>query len=190
MLSYNELKKGTIFVLDGEPWKVLEYEFLRMQQRKPVTKCKIVNLVDGKIVERAFHSSESFEEAEIVREEVKYLYTSKNEYWFCKKDDPSKRFTLKEAVLGNAGKFLKANTIVTALKFGELVISVEADIKMDLLVKDAPPSIKGNTAQGGTKKVTLETGAEVDVPLFIDAGDIVRVNTETGLYVERMEKAK
>lgn len=190
MLAYNELKKGTIFVLDGEPWKVLEYEFLRMQQRKPVTKCKIVNLVNGKIVERAFHSSESFEEAELIREELKYLYNNRDEYWFCKKDDPSKRFALKEIVVGPAGKFIKANSIVIARKFKDQIISIEADIKMDLVVKEAPPGIKGDTAQGGTKKVTLETGAEIDVPLFVNAGDTVRVNTETGTYYERVEKGK
>ena len=190
MLTYNELKKGTWFILDGEPYEVLEYEFLRMQQRKPVAKCKIKNLINGKIVERAFHQNESFEEAELPKEEIKYLYHHRDEFWFSAKDNPAQRFTLKEEQLGPAAKFLKPNSPVTAIKFDDKVISVLSPIKVDLKVKEAPPGIKGDTAQGGTKKVVLETDAEVDVPLFVNTGDTIRVNTETGTYVERVEKGK
>ncbi len=190
MLAYNELKKGTIFVLDGEPYEVLEYEFLRMQQRKPVTKCKIKNLISGKIVERAFHQNESFEEAEMIREEIKYLYNNRGEYWFSAKDNPAQRFTLKEEILGEPAKFLKSNSMVTALKFGEKIIGIKPAIKVDLKVKEAPPGFKGDTVTGGSKKVVLETGAEINVPLFVNTGDVVRVNTETGDYVERMEKSR
>lgn len=190
MLAYNELKRGIIFILDGEPCEVLEYEFLRMQQRKPVTKCKVRNLISGKIVERAFHQNESFEEADLVREEIKYLYNNKGQYWFCTKDNPANRFFLTEEQVGTPGKFLKSNSLVTAIKFGDRIISVKPAVKVDLVVKDAPPGFKGDTATGGSKKVVLETGAEVNVPLFVNTGDIIRVNTETGDYVERMEKSK
>lgn len=189
-LAYNELKKGTIFVMDGNPYEVLEYEFLRMQQRKPVTKCKIKNLISGKIVEQAFHQNESFEEAEIVKEEIKYLYSNRGEYWFCAKDNPAQRFSLKGDILGEPVKFLKANTLVIALKFGDKIMGIRPPIKVDLKVKDAPPGFKGDTATGGSKKVVLETGAEINVPLFVNTGDIIRINTETGEYVERMEKSK
>ena len=190
MLAYNELKKGTIFVMDGDPYEVLEYEFLRMQQRKPVTKCKIKNLISGKIVERAFHQNESFEEAEIVKEEIKYLYNNKGQFWFSAKDNPANRFFLTEEQAGESGKFLKANTLVTALKFGDKIMAIRPPIKVDLKVKEAPPGYKGDTATGGSKKVVLETGAEINVPLFVNAGDVIKVNTETGEYVERMEKSK
>ena len=190
MLTYNELKKGMIFILDGEPYEVLEYEFLRMQQRKPVAKCKIKNLISGKIVERSFHQNESFEEAEMVKEEVKYLYNNRGQYWFSAKDNPANRFMLSEDVVGPTGQFLKANTLVIAIKFGEKIISIKPPIKVDLKVKEAPPGFKGDTATGGSKKVILETGAEINVPLFVNTGDIIRVNTETGEYTERMEKAK
>lgn len=190
MLAYNELKKGVIFVMDGQPYEVMEYEFLRMQQRKPVTKCKIRNLITGKIVEQAFHQNESFEEADIVKEEIKYLYNNRGQFWFSAKEDPSKRFFLTEERVGTQGKFIKANTIVIALKFGDQIIGIKAPIKVDLLVKEAPPGFKGDTASGGGKQVTLETGAVITTPLFVNAGDLVRVNTETGEYVERMEKSK
>lgn len=190
MLAYNELRKGVIFVMDGEPYEVMEYEFLRMQQRKPVTKCKIKSLLSGKILERAFHQNESFEEADIIREEVKYLYNNRGGFWFANKDNAANRFMLPEELIGTAGQFIKPNALVTAYKFGDKIIAIKPTIKVDLKVKDAPPGYKGDTATGGTKKVTLETGAIVDVPLFVNTGDIVRVNSETGLYVERMEKSK
>ena len=190
MLTYNELKVGTIFTLDGEPYEVLEYEFLRMQQRKPVAKTKILNLLNGKIVERNFHQNENFEEAEIDRVPVKYLYNHKDQFWFSAKDNPANRFMLKEATLGSKSQFMKPNTEVTALKWGEKIISIQIPIKIDLKIKEAPPGIKGDTAQGGSKVAILETGAKVDVPLFVNTGDIIRINSETGKYVERMEKSK
>jgi|SRR3989344_4283588 len=190
MLTYSDLKKGVLFVLDGEPYEVLEYEFLRMQQRKPVAKTKIKSLMTGKVHERNFHYSDNFEEAHIEKESVKYLYNHRGEFWFSEADNPSKRFTLKEDAIGEPAKFLKPNTEVTAVKFGDKIINIEIPIKMDLKVKEAPPGIRGDTAQGGTKAATLESGAIINVPLFVNAGDIVRVNTETGAYVERVEKSK
>ncbi len=190
MLTYNDLKKGVIFVLDGAPYEVLEYEFLRMQQRKPVAKTKIKNLVTGKIVERNFHMNESFGEAEIEKKPMKFLYAHRDEYWFSEPKNSAKRFTLKIDVIGEGAKFLKPNTEVTALQFGEKIISIEPPIKIDLKVIETPPGIRGDTAQGGSKPATLETGAVVSVPLFVNNGDIVRVNTQTGEYVERTEKAK
>lgn len=187
-LSYNELKIGTIFIKDGEPWKVIEYAFVRMQQRKPVVQLKIENLVSGKVVDYSAHQNEEFEEAEIDTTTVIFIYQSRGEFWFNEKGNPKNRFTLSVDVIGKAAQFLKTNLEVTAYKFGEKVINVELPIKMDLKVTEAPPAVKGNTAQGGTKVVTLETGAKVDAPLFINEGDILRINTTTGEYVERMEK--
>src|SRR3989344_199524 len=117
MLAYNDLKKGVIFVRNDEPYEVLDYAFLRMQQRKPVAKCKLKNLVSGKVVEQNFHSSESFDEAEIVKVEVKYLYNTKGQFWFCKKDDPAARFMLTNEQVGMGGQFMKTNNLVTAIKF-------------------------------------------------------------------------
>lgn len=190
MLSYSELRKGTVFVLNGAPHEVLEYEFLRMQQRKPVAKTKLRNLLTGKVVEQIFHQNENFEEADIVKEEIKYLYNHRGEYWFTAKDNPSQRFSLKEEAVGDAGKFMKPNSIVIAYKWDDKIISIKPPIKVDLKVKEAPPGFKGDTATGGSKAVTLETGAMINVPLFINTGDIIRINSETGEYVERMEKSK
>lgn len=188
MLSYSELRSGIIFVLDGEPYKVLEYNFLRMQQRKPVAQTKIKNLKTGKILNRTFHQNESFAEAEIEREKAIFLYARKGECWFHKSGDPKNRFMLKEDFLGNAINFLVPNTEVSLNVFEEEVINVDIPVKMDFKVVEAPPGIRGDSAQGGSKEVKIETGMKVNVPLFINEGDIIKVNTETGDYFERVEK--
>ncbi|MCL4399993.1 elongation factor P [Patescibacteria group bacterium] len=185
-LSYNELKVGTIFTKDGSPFKVLSSAFVRMQQRKPVMQLKIENLISGKVQEYSAHQNEEFEEAEIDIMPVQFIYENRGEYWFNEKGNPKNRFQLSKEILGNASQFLKPSTELTAYKFNEKIINVELPIKMDLKVTEAPPAIKGNTAQGGNKAVTLETGAKINVPLFIEEGDIIKINTETGEYIERV----
>ncbi len=188
-LSYNELKVGTIFLKDGAPFKVLESAFIRMQQRKPVMQLKIENLISGKTQEYSAHQNEDFEEAEIDMTPVVFIYGSRGEYWFNEKGNPKNRFPLTSDTIGDAAQFLKGGVEVTAYKFGEKIINIELPIKMDLKVTEAPPAIKGDTASGGGKVVTLETGAKINAPLFINEGDILRINTQTGAYVERVEKA-
>ena len=188
MLSYNELKVGTVFIKDGAPYEVLEYQFVRMQQRKPVAQLKIKNLVSGKVQNYSAHQNESFEEAEIEITPVNFIYHNKGEYWFHETGNPKARFMLTDEIVSDAGLYLKPNTEIKAFKFKDRTINIEPPIKVDLKVIEAPPAIKGDTAQGGTKTVTLETGAKINVPLFINEGDIVRINTQTGEYVERMEK--
>lgn len=189
MLSYNELKPGVLFILDGQPWEILESEFLRMQQRKPVMKTKIKSLISGKIVDRSFQPSDTFEEADIERLSVKFLYAHREEFWFCDLEDVKNRFILKSEILGDMGKFLKPNMEISAIKFGDKILTIELPIKVDYKVVEAPPAIRGDTAQGGTKVVVIETGAKVSVPLFINEGDIIKVNTQTGQYFERVEKS-
>ncbi len=185
-LSYNELKVGTLFTKDGDPFEVLDYAFIRMQQRKPVAQLKIKNLLTGKVQEYTAHQNDEFEEAEIDKMPVQFIYENRGEYWFNEKSNPKNRFQMSKDILGQAAQFLKVNTELTAYRFNERIINVELPIKMDLKVTEAPPAIKGNTAQGGTKVVTLETGAKVNVPLFVEEGDSVRVNTQNGQYIERV----
>lgn len=188
MLSYNELKPGVFIVINGQPFAVLESEFLRMQQRKPVMKTKMKNLVSGSIVERSFQPSDQLEEAEMEKIQVKFLYSNRGEVWFCDIDNPKNRFQIDASLLGGKESFLKANIDVDALKFNGKILSVTLPVKMEYRVTEAPPGIKGDTAQGGSKAVTIETGAKISTPLFINEGDIIRINTETGNYVERVEK--
>lgn len=190
MLSYTDLTKGTIFILEGDPYEVLEYQFLRMQQRKPVVQTKIKNLISGKMTTRNFHQNETFEEAEIEKEELNFIYTNRGEYWFHKAGNPKERFVLEESLMDEKAKFLKPNVVVTAKKFREKIIGVSLPIKMDYKVVEAPPAIRGNTSSGGGKSVVLDNGLTVQVPFFVEAGDIVRVNTDSGEYTERVGKEK
>ncbi len=185
MLSYTDLTKGTLFILDGAPYEVLETHFLRMQQRKAVVQTKIRNLMTGKILDRNYQASDTFEEAEIERKPAIFIYESRGQYWFNEEGNTKNRFSLDAELMGERGKFLKPDTKVTTTLFNDKVIKVEIPIKMEFKVTEAPPAIRGNTAQGGTKQVTLEGGAKVNVPLFINEGDMIRVNTETGEYTER-----
>lgn len=188
MLSYTELTKGTLFVYEGQPYEVMESGFLRMQQRKAVMQTKIRNLITGKVLDRNWQASDEFEEADVEKKEMLFLYAHRDQYWFADPKNQKDRFQLEADVLGYQAKFAKPNTTVTALLFNGKVIGAKLPIKMDFKVTEAPPAVRGNTAQGGNKVVTLENGATIAGPLFLNEGDIVRVNTETGEYVERVEK--
>lgn len=188
MLGMNDLKPGVFFIFEGQPFVVLESQHLRMQQRRPVMQTKIKNILSGKIIERNFQQSDKFEEADIQKIEVVFIYSHKDEYWFHHKGKPSERFTLKEDLLGDTTKFLKPNTEVEALTFNNDIINITLPIKLDFEVIEAPPSIKGSTASGGVKQVTIETGAVINAPLFIEQGDMIRINTHTGEYAERASK--
>jgi len=186
MVDYNELKPGTIFILEGQPHEVLEFSFLRMQQRKPVAQTKIKNLITGKIINRNFQHTDSFPEAEIDHKKVKFLYANRGRFIFCELNNPSARFELPKEAVGERARFLKPNSEVEVVEFQSRVIGVEMPIKMEFKVTEAPPAIRGNTAQGGAKVVKIETGASINAPLFINNGDIIEVNTETGEYTGRI----
>ena len=188
MLEYNEILPKKVILLDGNPYEVLDAHVFRKQQRKPVNQTKLRHLITGKVTEQAFHVSEKVEEADLSTKEVKYLYTNRGEYWFCDPKNQSDRFALSADTVGIGGQFLKPNSLIEALIFDEKIISLRLPIKVDLVVKEAPPAVKGNTAQGGSKQIVLETGATVNAPLFVNEGDIVRINTELGTYVERVDK--
>ncbi|MBI2045901.1 MAG: elongation factor P [Parcubacteria group bacterium] len=188
MLEYNEVLPKKFIVLDGQPHEVLASHVFRKQQRKPVNQTKLKNIITGKVVERSFHQSETIEEADMETKPIVFLYTNRGAFWFSEAGNPKARFELPESLIGTAHAFLKQNSEITALVFEEKIIGVTLPIKVDLKVTEAAPAVRGNTVQGGTKQVTLETGATINVPMFINEGDVLRINTESGEYVERVEK--
>lgn len=188
MLDYNEIKPGCFVIFEGEPYEVLEYHVFRKQQRKPVNATKMKNLLTGRVVEHSFHVTDKAEEAEIVKKEAKFLYRKNDEFWFCDPGNPANRFKIDAALVGDQAKFMKENTILMTKIFDEKVFAVDLPIKMALKVTEAPPSVKGDTAKGGMKVVTLETGGTINAPLFVEAGDRIEVNTQTGEYVSRADK--
>jgi len=191
MLSYAEIKPKKFIIVDGEPYEVLSSWVFRKQQRKPVNQTKLRHMKTGKVVEHSFHQSEVVEEAEVETKTVTYLFKkpsrdkTQQEYWFCTKGNPKERFFLTDEKLGANPLFLKENNDINILTFKDEIMGVILPIKLTFLVKEAPPALRGNTSQGGTKQVVLETGATVAVPLFIEAGNIVVINTQTGEYVGR-----
>ncbi len=186
MLAYNEVLPKKLIILDGEPYEVVSSWVFRKQQRKPVNQTKLRNLKTGSMAEMTFHQSDKIEEAEVESRPAIFIYERGGEWFFHEKDDKSKRFQLDDEHIGDTGKYLKGNTEVDVRWFDGEPIQVKIPIKMDLKVTEAPPNTRGNTAQGGNKVITLETGATLNVPMFIEAGDVVRINTETGEYVERV----
>ena len=194
MLEYSEIVERKYIIFNGDPYEVLTSHVFRKQQRKPVNATKLRNMITGKITEQSFHQSEKVEEADITTKEAKYLYTTKGEFWFADPKDPAKRFKIDEVLIGPQAKFLKPNSIAEVLVFtaddeeeGKM-IGTKLPIKVELKVKEAAPAVKGDTATGGSKQITLETGAIINAPLFVNENDTVVVNTETGEYVERAKK--
>jgi elongation factor P len=189
ILSYNEILQKKVIEYNGEPYKVLSSHIFRMQQRKPVNQTKLQHLVSGKVIEISFHQNENVPEADIETIDATYLYTNRSESWFCETGNPKNRFSFPEDTVHEKVQWLVQNAPVAVLLYKEKPMTVDIPIKVDLKVVEAPPAVKGDTATGGNKLVVLESGATVSTPLFINTGDILRINTESGEYVERMEKA-
>jgi elongation factor P len=189
VLSYSEITQKKVIIFNDEPCLVLSCHIFRKQQRKPVNITKLKGLKSGRVLEQTFHVSETAEEAELENKDVTFIYRKPGEYWFHTTGKPAERFSLKESFIGEQGKFLKDRSDVQALVFDDEIIGIKFPIKAELKVTEAMPAVKGNTSNSALKEVTVETGAKVMVPMFINEGDVIAVNTESGLYSERMEKA-
>ena len=185
MLTHTDLKPGVQFIYEGQPWEVLDANSMKMAQRRPVIRTKIRNLVDGRVQEQSFQQGDVFNEADLEKKDIKFLYQTKGQYFFCEINDPSKRFSFTEDQIGAQAKYLKPNEAVLGILFEGKIITFKLPIKVQLKVKESAPGVKGDRAQGGTKEAILESGAVIQVPLFIEEGEIIEVNTETGTYVKR-----
>jgi len=181
----NDLRPGVVFEFEGEPWKVMKTTHVHMGRGSAVLQAKIRNIINGRVVERAFRARDEVKKADIDTKEIIYLYGHREEFWFCDIADRSKRFSLPEEIIGESGKFLKPNSQVKALMFKGKIVGIELPIKMTFKVMEAPPAIKGDTQGGVMKQVTLENGSVINAPIFIKEGDSIVVNTESGEYVER-----
>lgn len=190
MLSINDLKNGSLVVIGGDPYIIMSVKHQHIGRGNSSIQTKIRNLKTGQVLERNYKPSDEFEEAEIKKIKSRFLYENRGDYWFDEVGNPKNRFFLKKEEIGDSAEFLKPNLEVSAMMFDEKIIGVELPIKIDYRITEAPPALRGDTAQGGAKVVTIETGAKITAPLFINEGDIIRVNTQTGEYAERVEKAK
>ncbi len=185
MLGMNDLRAGVVFKMNNEPYLIVWSNFLRMAQRKPVRQAKIKNLITGKVLEVSFKLDDKFEEADVQRVKATYLY----------KDDSSASFMDAETYdqtsidlkdLGHSVNYLVDGAEVTLLQFEGKPIGVELPKKIELKVTQTGEAVRGDTAQGSVMKdATLESGATIKVPMFIKTGDTIRINTDSGEYVER-----
>lgn len=183
--SLNDIKKGLSVIHEGEPYAVVEARFVRMQQRKPVMQTKIKNLLNGKVAEINYHPGDRVEEADLSRKKADYLYNDGSSYFFMTQDD-FEQFSLEKEKIGDQSGFMKEGDKVDVLYFNNNPVSISLSPKVELKVVSAPEGVKGNSAQGRvTKTAELETGISVQVPLFVKEGDMIRINTESGEYVER-----
>ncbi|NBD73646.1 elongation factor P [Patescibacteria group bacterium] len=189
MLSYNEATQGARIIYEGEPYEVIASTISKKSRQKASNQVKMKSLRTGRVIEVAFHQSDNLEEAPIDKRTIVFIYARGDEVFFHEQGDKSARFALPRSLVEGQLPYLKSGGEVDALVFDDEVIGITLPIKLDLLVEEAAPAVKGNTAQNATKQVTLEGGIVVTVPLFVNQGDVVRVNTETGAYVERVTKA-
>lgn len=188
-LQYNEILPKRTVVMNGDPYIVLSSSTSKKDRQKASNAVKMKNLRTGGVVDKTFHQADILEEAFVEKQDVKFLYKNKGNFFFCPPNNPSERFNLSQDVVGELGDYVTENSIVEAVVFNEEIMSVITPLKVELKVTQAMDAVKGNTSSGATKEAVLETGVTVFVPMFINQGDIIAVNTETGLYSERISKA-
>lgn len=185
MGNLTDIKTGTIVKISGAPYLVTWNQFNRKQQRKPVMRTKLKNLVNGSVLDKTFLAGESFEFAEIENHRCQFLYKDDGAAHFMN-NESYEQFELPVDQIEGALPYLKDDTEVYVTFYEGKPISVQPPIKVELKVAETPPGVKGDTAQGGTKPAKLETGITVSVPLFINEGDVILINTDSGEYVSRV----
>ena len=186
MASYstNQFKSGLKIILDGDPYNIVENEFVKPGKGQAFNRVRVRNLLTGRVVERTFKSGESVEAADVMELDVQYLYND-GEAWHFMDPNTFDQMSASEAAVADAAKWLKGQEMCTLTLWNDATISVVPPNFAILEITETDPGLRGDTATGGTKPATLETGAVVKVPLFIETGETIKVDTRTGEYVSR-----
>ena len=184
MIDAGQLRKGIAIQLDGKVFQVVEYTHIKIGRGSAQVKLRLRDARSGGVVERAFQSTERFEPAFLEHRPVQFLYRDGDVYHFMD-SETFEQMELSAEKLGDAAKYLKDGLSLEMLVHDADVVSVELPVAVELTVTETEPGFRGNTATGGTKPATLETGAVVQVPLFMSVGDVVKVDTRTGQYLEK-----
>jgi len=186
MASYstNEFKNGLKLMQDGDPCSITENILVKPGKGQAFNRVKMRNLRTGRILERTFKATESVEAADVEERDVEFLYAD-GEFWHFMEPESFEQHAANEVAVADAAKWLKGQEACTMTLFNGEPLSIQVPNFVELTVTQTDPGLKGDTAQGGTKPATLETGAEVKVPLFIDEGDVLKIDTRTGEYVSR-----
>ncbi len=185
MLNLNEIKTGKVIDISGEPYIVVKTDHHKMGRGGAVLKTKLKNLITSNVLDKTWQGNDKAEEAQTEIKKANFLYKDEKEAYLMD-NDTYEQFSLPLEQIGDKIKFLKDGTDVNTLYFQGKPVAIDLPIKIELKIISAPPGVKGNSAGNVTKQVELETGAKINVPMFINEGDTIKVNTETGEYVERV----
>ncbi|MFA6082373.1 MAG: elongation factor P [Patescibacteria group bacterium] len=186
MLSITDLRNGTLVEIDGDPHIVINYSHHKMGRGGAVVKTKLKNLKTGATYERSFHGNDKLDQATLDEKQASFLYKEGNKYLFMD-SSTYEQFELPDSVIADSIPFLAEGIEVKVMFFDGLPIALNLPIKMEFKVTHTEPGVKGDTAQGGTKPATIETGASIIVPLFVNIGDVIRVDTRNSSYIERVK---
>jgi len=184
MISTNELKTGITLEIDGGIWSVVEFLHVKPGKGSAFVRTKLKNVETGNVVEKTFRAGEKFARAILDRRDMQFLYKSEDEYVFMD-NESFEQANLTKQQIGDGVKYLKEGMNISILKHGDRIVGIDIPNFVELEVVDTPPGEKGNTATGGTKPATLETGATVNVPFFVNNGDKIRVDTRNNSYLDR-----
>ncbi len=184
MVSAGEFRNGVTFEEDGNVYQIVEFQHVKPGKGAAFVRTKIRNVITGGVVEKTYRPDDKYPKAHIERKDMQYLYQDGDLYYFMDTETYDQT-PLSESQLGDSLKFVKENEIVKLLIYKDNVFGVEPPNFVELTVTETEPGFKGDTTTGAQKPATLETGATISVPLFIDIGDVIRVDTRTGTYMER-----
>lgn len=185
-LSITDLKKGTIFQLDGVPYRVMDYNQKVMGRGGSIVNVRIKSLLDGKVLEKTFKGNEQLDGADVATQNVQYLYNDGSTFYFMD-EQTFEQFEIPAEIVGDGAGYIKEGDRVQAQLFNGIVISIELPKNVPLLVIYAEDVVRGDTTSSVLKDATVETGITVKVPAFIKEGDIIKVDTRTGEYLERVK---
>jgi len=185
MLSINEIKIGKVIRVNNEPYLVFKTDHHKMGRGGAILKVKIKNLISGKVLDKTFQGNDKAEEADTMKKKANYMYKDEMNANFMD-NESYEQFVIDLDQVADSIKFLKEGTDIDVLYFEGNPVAINPPIKVELKVVSAPPGVKGNSVGNVTKQIELETGAIINAPMFINEGDIIRINTETGEYAERV----
>ncbi len=184
MISAGDFRNGATFEMDGSVYQIIEFQHVKPGKGAAFVRTKIRNVISGAVVEKTFNPSDKYPTAYVERKDMEYLYNDGGLYYFMD-NETYESVPIGADTLSDNFKFVKENMVCKVLSFKGTVFGVEPPTFVELEVTKTDPGFKGDTATNATKPATLETGAEIRVPLFIDEGDMIRVDTRTGEYMER-----
>lgn len=186
MITTTDFRRGTKIEYKGEPYEVVEFQHVKMQQRAPIVRTKIKSLKTGRVLEETFSAGEKFETPPLEERQMQYLYAQDDLHYFMD-NQTYDQIPFTAAQLGEAKKFIKENMTVSVLYYKGEPMTVEPPMFVELAVAETEPAFKGDTASGGSKPAKLETGAVVKVPFHIGIGDILKIDTRTSDYIEKVK---